>query len=483
MSYVEELLKKSTVLNSKGGEYYHTTHSYNLDLFSGLSRSMPKETVEKMFNLAFLENKELAVANILYLLDIRNGKGERRLFKICFKWLCEYNTEYAKKVLKFIGELGRYDYILEGIGTNIEDDVIDLINKQLSSDYMNYENPSLLAKWLPTRKRVNDEYNYPKIICEKLNITREDYRHILVHIRKKLNLIETKLAQKDYNINFEVVPTKAMLKYRKAFDRNCKEIYNEYLEKANNGETKINTKGLFAYEIVSKIYEKNVSKDDTKLFNAMWEQQKDILNGYDKNILVMADTSGSMTWGGKPEPIYSSIGLALYIAERNNGAFKDYFMTFSSRPLLQKVKGDNIVSKVKTIRSINQDTNIDKAFELLLNTAKENNISSEEMPTHIIILSDMEFDSGVYSKGGTNFDGWKKAFKENNYEMPKIIFWNLSNNTLGYPTTKFENDVAMISGFSTSILENLLDIENFTPENIMFKKLQIYIELLRELDE
>ena len=105
------------------------------------------------------------------------------------------------------------------------------------------------------------------------------------------------------------------------------------------------------------------------------------------------------------------------------------------------------------------------------------------MPSHIIILSDMEFDSGVYSKGGTNFDGWKKAFKESNYEMPKIIFWNLSNNTLGYPTTKFENDVAMISGFSTSILENLLDIEKFTPENIMFEKLEIYIKLLRKIDE
>lgn len=485
MSYIEELLKKSTIQNTKGGEYYHTTHNSNLDLFSGLSRGTQKEVVEEMLSFAFLENKELAVANVLYLLDIRNGKGERKLFKICFKWLCNYATDYAKKVLKVIGELGRYDYILEGIGTPIENDVIDLINKKLSYDYMDNESPSLLAKWLPTRKRVNDEYNYPKIICEKLNITREEYRHVLVAIRKKLKLIETKLANKDYDIDFETVPTKAMLKYRKAFDRNCNELYNEYLEKANNGEKKINTKGLFAYEIIEKIRDTwNITKEEEKLFNAMWEQQKDVLNGYDKNILVMADTSGSMEWNGcKPYPINSSIGLALYIAERNKGAFKDYYMTFSSRPLLQKVTGNDIVSKVKNVREIVQDTNIDKAFELLLNTAKENNISKEEMPSHIIILSDMEFDVGVYSKNGTNFDGWKKAFKESNYEMPKIIFWNLATRTNGFPTTKFENDVAMISGFSTSILENLLDIENFTPENIMFKKLQVYIDLLRELDE
>lgn len=484
MSYVEELLKKSTIKNTKGEAYYYTTHNHNLDMFSGLSRHTPKEDVETMLQNAFFENKELAVANVLYLLDIRNGKGERRLFKICFKWLCNYAIEYAKKVLKLVGELGRYDYILEGIGTNIEDDVIKLIDRQLKDDYLS-ENPSLLAKWLPTRKRVNDEYNYPKIICEKLNITREEYRHLLVGIRKKINLVETKLANKDYDINFEIVPTKAMLKYRKAFDRNCNKLYNKYLEKANNGETKINTKGLFAYEIIEKIRNNyNISNEEEKLYNAMWEQQKDVLKGYDKNIIVMADTSGSMTWTGySPYPIDSAIGLALYIAERNKGIFENYYMTFSSRPLLQQVKGDNIVSKVRNVKEIVQNTDIDKAFELLLTTAKENNIPQEEMPSHIIILSDMEFDSGVYSKGGTNFDGWKKAFKENNYEMPKIIFWNLSNNTLGYPTTKFENDVAMISGFSTSILENLLDIENFTPENIMFKKLQIYIELLRELDE
>ena len=34
---------------------------------------------------------------------------------------------------------------------------------------------------------------------------------------------------------------------------------------------------------------------------------------------------------------------------------------------------------------------------MLLNTADENNIGKEEMPSHIIIISDMEFDSGVYN--------------------------------------------------------------------------------------
>lgn len=474
MSLLEEMLKNSTIENTKGGKYYATTYNSNLDMFSMLSRETSEDKVLTMFKSAYAEDKKLSVANLLYLLDIRDGKGERRLFKICFKWLCNNDKEYAIKVLNLIGELGRYDYILEGLHTPIEKEVIDLIDTQLKEDY-NSEYPSLLAKWLPSRGQNR------KYLTVKLNLTNKQYRKILSKIRARLNLIETSLCNKEYSgIDFEKVPTKAMLKYRKAFQRHCEDEYSEYLDKASNGEKKINTKGLFAYEIISKIYGKHVNKNEENLYQAMWEQQKDVLNGYDGNILVMADTSGSMTWSGSgnAQPIYSSIGLALYIAERNKGAFKDYYMTFSSRPLLQKVTGKTIVDKVHNVKSIVQDTDIDKAFELLLETAKVNNIPEEEMPTHIIIISDMEFDNGVYSKGGTNFSGWKKAFEESGYKLPKIVFWNVSGDVMGTPTTKFENDVAMINGFSTSVFENILNLENLTPENVMLTKLKKYLEMI-----
>ena len=476
MSLLEEMLKNSTVENTKGGKYYATTYNSNLDMFSMLSREMSEDKVLTMFKSAYAEDKKLSVANLLYLLDIREGKGERRLFKICFNWLCKNDKEYAIKVLNLIGELGRYDYILEALHTPIEKEVIDLIDKQLKDDY-NSEYPSLLAKWLPSRGQNR------KYLTVKLNLTNKQYRKILSKIRARLKLIETSLCNKEYSeIDFEKVPTKAMLKYRKAFQRHCENEYSEYLEKASKGEKKINTKGLFAYEIISKIYGKIVNNNEENLYQAMWEQQKDVLNGYNGNILVMADTSGSMTWGGfgSAQPIHSSIGLALYIAERNKGAFKDYYMTFSSRPLLQKVTGKTIVDKVHNIKTIVENTDIDRAFELLLETAKNNNIPEEEMPTHIIIISDMEFDNGVYSNGGTNFSGWKKAFKESGYKLPKIIFWNVSGNVMGTPTTKFENDVAMINGFSTSVFENILNIENLTPENVMLTKLEKYLNMIQK---
>lgn len=41
----------------------------------------------------------------------------------------------------------------------------------------------------------------------------------------------------------------------------------------------------------------------------MWENQKDILNGYDKNIMIIADTSGSMQ-SPNNLPLSNAIGLA-----------------------------------------------------------------------------------------------------------------------------------------------------------------------------
>ena len=130
------------------------------------------------------------------------------------------------------------------------------------------------------------------------------------------------------------------------------------------------------------------------------------------------------------------------------------------------------------MQEINANTNIDAAFALLLETAKNSNIPEEEMPSHIIIVSDMEFDDGVYSATGTNLNGWKAQFKALGYTMPKIIFWNVSNRSKGTPATKFDNDVAMISGFSTSVFENILDVEKMTPINIMLQKLAKYLEMI-----
>ena len=477
MSFLDKLKRNSTIENTKGSRYYASTYDANLDIFTGISRYNDTDEIINKFKKALAEDKTLALANLLYILDIRGGKGERLLFKTIFRYLCQNEKDLALIVLPKISEFGRWDYILEGLDTSIDTEVISLIKAQIEND-KNSETPSLLAKWLPSHRTHGVKNDVAKLLIKKLNITEEEYRKTLTALRKKLNLIENNLTKRDYSsIDFEKVPTKAMLKYRESFNRNCNEKYAQYLADVQNGTKKINTSGLFCYEIVRNILLR--LPVDASLFDVMWNNQKDFLNGYNKNLMVVADTSGSMQQYDCL-PLSNAVGLAIYIAERNKGAFKNHFITFSENPKLQEVVGKDILDKVNNVECEVANTDIDKVFELLLNTAEKNNSKQDEMPSHLIIISDMEFDQGVYSKQGTNFEGWKKAFEGKGYKLPTIIFWNVAGNTMGVPTTKFENDVAMVSGFATTILEHLLKLEEYNPSIVMLETLEKYVNILQE---
>ena len=475
MNLLDGMKKNNTITNTKESEYYNTTYNDNLDLFTMVSRFNTEEEMIIKFENAMNEDINLALANLLYILDIRNGKGERRIFKVLFKHLCVNYPEYALLILPFIKELGRYDYILEGIDTPINDAVINIIKNQINDDIKSSK-PSLLVKWLPSHRTHNINNELAKKIMKYLNVSEKEYRKVLSSLRTKLNIVEKNLTERRYdNIDFNKVPTKAIFKYTKSYMENMGEKYNLYKKQVKEGTSKINIKGLFSYEIVKKILANN---GDDELCDLMWNNQIDVLKGCNTNLLVMADTSGSMTCN-KAIPFATSIGLAIYTAERNTGIFKNHFITFSDKPRLCEIKGKTIKEKVYNIPKIISGTNIDSAFELLLKTAIANKLKDKELPSHLLIISDMEFDRGVYSENGTNFDGWKKSFNNAGYNLPKIIFWNVAGITNGVAATVFDKDVAMINGFSTSILENLLNLEDYTPTKVMIGKLKKYITMLK----
>ena len=228
MDYLEGLKKNSTVTNSKGGKYYASSYDANLDVFAMLSRYNSSDEIINKFKLALNENNTLALANLLYILDIRNGKGERRLFKIIYEYLCSNYPEYALQVLPFISKLGRFDYVLIGMGTKIEKETVDLIKKQLKKDIKS-ESPSLLAKWLPSIRTHKQNNKMAKKLVKLLGMSEKEYRKMLKKLRQKINIVETNLTEKTYDkIDFSHVPSLAMIKYREAFSRNMWEKFMDY---------------------------------------------------------------------------------------------------------------------------------------------------------------------------------------------------------------------------------------------------------------
>jgi len=165
------------------------------------------------------------------------------------------------------------------------------------------------------------------------------------------------------------------------------------------------------------------------------------------------------------------LSLGIYFAERNNGAFKNHFITFSENPQLVEIKGDDILDKLRYCCGYNEvaNTNIQKVFELILNAAKLNKVAQNELPRRLYIVSDMEFDCCTKDASLTNFEYAKKIFEEAGYILPEVVFWNVASRNRQQPVTQNEQGVALVSGCTPAIFSMLAEgkLEDMTPYRIM----------------
>ena len=115
------------------------------------------------------------------------------------------------------------------------------------------------------------------------------------------------------------------------------------------------------------------------------------------------------------------------------------------------------------------NTDLIKTYSIILERAKLSNLPSEEMPTQIIMISDMQFDKACLNNSVTNFEKIDEMYRQSGYPRPKLIFWNVASNILDFPATNNLKNCALISGFSTSVFKSLITTTTFSPINIMFE--------------
>ena len=501
-----------------------STLNFNLDMFAYSNRYY-KQNYEKnknRFKNALIENDNIALANLLYTLDIRNGKGERALFKSYFSALIEINKYYAIQILPYISELGRWDYVFEGIGTEIEENVYELIRVYLMMDIENYnENKpiSLLAKWLPSIKTHNKKNYFAIKLAKKLNLTEKEYRKILSKLRDRLNIVEKHITNKEYEkINYISVPSKAMVKYRNLFFAKDEVRFKEFIEelkaskkpKYNNlfmndfvkmyldNLRKVGVNYLYG-KTIKESYKKSISNlikglspreleekqillqnlnNEKNLINAMWKKQTKI--EFDKNILVVADTSGSM----QGTPFETAVSLAIYISQNNKSEqWRNRFIIFSTNCIKYSYnKNAEFTDILDEIPFIVENTNIDKVFKKILTDSLKKNLPQLD---EVIIISDMEFDMVQNKNDMSNFKHWKSEFAKYNYELPKIIFWNVARDVESFPVTKLDYGTCLVSGYSKNILKSIIDIDEFNPIDVMLKTLEEknYFEMVRAIKQ
>ena len=472
-------------LTENGGVAYSSTRNPVYDMFAlgAAYRSRSDEDIILLFKNALEYDESLALKCLFYIRDCRGGQGERRFFRVAYRWLAQNYPDIARRNMEYLSEYGRWDDLIYiCLDTPLEGAMIATVKGQLILDAQ-CETPSLLAKWMPSE---NASSFTTKAAARKIRIalglTEKEYRKLLAGLRTRINIVEKLMSENRWEeIVFDKIPSKAGLKYKNAFARRDI-IAKKYEAFAKDKTTKVNAATLYPYEVVAKAiktfdyyYDRNNLDDtDRAMIEKYWENLPDYLNGENCSMMCVVDTSGSMTGSDASAPINVAISLGMYCAERLNGPFKNHYISFSRNPKLIEIKGVDFVDKVKRIYRTNlcENTDLVKTFDMILDIARQPGVKKEDVPKTLVVISDMEIDSGSawgwweaknYNKwtektAATEMEKVRQKFAAAGLECPRLVYWNVDarNDTI----LDSGPNVSFVSGMSPVLFEQVLTGKN-----------------------
>jgi hypothetical protein len=467
------------IINEKGAYSLATTNNARVDLFFKMTQDSHQnpnffEWIEKSWEESPLDTMKI----IFQSRDCRGGKGTKKTFINAMKHLSYEHPAWVEENMAIIPTFGRYKDWIQLINDNTRDQIIYLICKQLNDDVANMKegNPiSLLAKWIPSEKKKLNKKNYiTKLITKQLyeEHEKEPYKRFrkeyLTPLRYYLKIVENYMCSNRWEeIDFSIVPSCAMNRLKKAFQKHTPEKFTDWLNAVKEGRSKINAGQLQPHEL-AKHYINGGEYDE--VVELQWQQIVENTSqlGNFEDSIVLSDVSGSMD--GVPMEV--SIALGILISSLTAEPFRNIVIPFDTNPSMHIIPKSctTLQQKVESMKEVpwGGTTDLYKVFELILNRARQYGLSPEQMPKRLYILSDMQFDSAIDCDTKTVFESIEDMYSKTIYTRPDIIFWNLrSDTTIDFPVCDTQKGVATISGFSPSILKNILNGDEVTPYTIM----------------
>lgn len=425
-----------------------------VDLFFAIGASRGKD-MTKAFEKAIVANETLALRLLMWARDVRGGAGEREVVRKILTYMEKNHPAALERILPLIPEYGRFDDLLVFQTQTFKEKAYVIIGDALRAGN------GLAAKWMPRKGPIAVE------IRNFFGMSPKQYRKSLVALTK---VVEQDMCAKRWNmIEYSHVPSLAAARYQKAFNRNDPMGYAKYKSKLATGEAKINANAVYPYDVIKS----GKFGGDHAVMQAQWDALPRYIG--DELVLPMCDVSGSMGCpvGGNDNLSCMDVcvSLGLYLADKNTGPFKDMFLTFSARPSLNVLKGD-LRSKLRQLETADwgMNTNLHAAFDEVLRVAVKGKVKAADMPKYLLIMSDMEFDRC------TQFDDSamqmiQRKFEAAGYEVPKIVFWNLNARAGNVPVKYNMKNVALVSGFSPSIMTAVLGAKDMSPVSVMLETL------------
>jgi hypothetical protein len=467
--------KSAEVKRTENGmKAWATSDSKVLDLFGKIGSSRGRD-LTPAFSAALAEDENLAVRVLLWARDVRSGAGERQTFRNLLRSLESQSPALAGRIMHKVPELGRWDDLFAyRDATNRKNALRMYADALMNGD-------GLAAKWAPrlaSSKKANTPGKMEKLknaneLRKFMMLSPKEYRQILVGSTR---VVESLMCAKRWDeINFSHVPSLASARYQKAFGKNAADAYSAYIrelqkpQEERDPKVKINAGAVYPYDVV-----KSLRNGNEAVANAQFEALPNYVG--DTKIMPMVDVSGSMTTmlAGGMTAMDIALSLGLYLSSKTSSDFKDMFITFTSSATIQVLKG-TLSQKMRQMQgAVGYDTNLSRAFDSLLQTAKRGNVSPENMPDYLLILSDMQFnDYSIKGTDATALEMARQKYRDAGYKCPSIIFWNLAARASAdqSPVKMDDKGVALVSGFSPAIMASVLgaDPEEFTPWNMMLK--------------
>ena len=494
MNFATAMYREGTHKLTENGAaaYDSTAQGALLDLFSqiGALRPRTEREIESKFAAAFREDKLLATKMLFYSGDIRQGGlGERRTFRICLRWLAENHPEIVNKNIELIPYFNRFDSWFVLCGTKCEKLMWENVAKTLAADMKAYNAStakkivpvSLLAKWMPSENTSSVKTRQMATKAMRaLHLEPRKYRKMLSALRKHINVTERLMSAGEWaKIDYAKVPSYAMHNYGSAFAKHDYERFDAYLKSVSKGEVKINAATLYPYDLVEKYMGRGYSGRcygdciiSEKLDSVVEAQWKALPNYLTKpmNAVVMADVSGSM----RGRPMATSIGLAIYFAQHNTGLYHNQYMTFTNEPHFVNIKeGASLLENVQKVAAagVGYSTNLEKAFQEVLDVAVANRVPANQMPKTFVVISDMEIDR--YMRPGRHWDFLKvmeARYNAKGYALPRIILWNV--NARKDTVLSQDERTLFVSGQSASVFKQICqNLDGVTAYDLMIQTL------------
>ena len=443
MNSLEKLFAKK--LTENGDDAFNTTGDKLLDLL------FMSEYYSKHLDEVEIGKGDLEVLFSMFMRDPRFGIGRRDLGRELLKQSGATMDEVVK--------CGRYDDLFVTHANRFKDVAEYVYNRAVAGD-------ELAKKWLPRFNTKNDEL--AKRICKVLGISQKEYRKAI-----KANTVEHQMSDKEFdNINFEHVPSLAMIKYYNRFMK--EERFREYLDSVKKGEKKLNVSTTTVYDIY-----RNRDKIDADLFFDKLVEKIEI------SCIPILDTSGSM-WDST-DSIGKAMSIAYYLA-KNSTYCNNHVVSFSSHPSLIKIKEQDYCMEEGWSARYNKTTarfGTSNKFSRELNSMYTGDCSDtdfgavitllgqlDEFPDYFVVLSDMEFNRGsTMSK-----ERVMQKLKANNVDT-KIVWWNFNARATTAPELDEYGNI-FLSGYNPMLLKYLES--GFDGKKFLSKLLEEYAKNIKE---